>query len=138
MRIIAVLNPRVLWSSMMKVLAWMEFRGNTARYSMENSLKGEGNALRWLQGACQCQFERHERHSGEQGRAVSGKLHDESLRGIAQPGSAPALGAGCRGFESLYPDHTRIAVGFTIIRSILIERLMCLHRLGLYGVVLRL
>lgn len=27
-----------------------------------------------------------------------------SLRGIAQPGSAPALGAGCRGFESLYPD----------------------------------
>src|SRR5690606_27788230 len=26
-------------------------------------------------------------------------------RGIAQPGSAPALGAGCRGFESLYPDH---------------------------------
>lgn len=27
------------------------------------------------------------------------------LRGIAQSGSAPALGAGCRGFESLYPDH---------------------------------
>jgi hypothetical protein len=26
-------------------------------------------------------------------------------RGIAQPGSAPALGAGCREFESLYPDH---------------------------------
>ncbi len=26
-------------------------------------------------------------------------------RGIAQSGSAPALGAGCRGFESLYPDH---------------------------------
>ena len=26
-------------------------------------------------------------------------------RGIAQPGSAPALGAGCRGFKSLYPDH---------------------------------
>ncbi len=26
-------------------------------------------------------------------------------RGIAQPGSAPALGAGCRGFESLYPDQ---------------------------------
>ena len=25
-------------------------------------------------------------------------------RGIAQPGSAPALGAGCRGFESLYPE----------------------------------
>ena len=29
------------------------------------------------------------------------------LRGIAQSGSAPALGAGCRGFESLYPDHSR-------------------------------
>ena len=27
------------------------------------------------------------------------------LRGIAQSGSAPALGAGCRGFESLYPDQ---------------------------------
>lgn len=28
-------------------------------------------------------------------------------RGIAQSGSAPALGAGCRGFESLYPDQMR-------------------------------
>lgn len=28
-----------------------------------------------------------------------------SNRGIAQSGSAPALGAGCREFESLYPDH---------------------------------
>ena len=27
-------------------------------------------------------------------------------RGIAQSGSAPALGAGCREFESLYPDHS--------------------------------
>ena len=27
------------------------------------------------------------------------------IRGIAQSGSAPALGAGCRGFKSLYPDH---------------------------------
>ncbi len=27
------------------------------------------------------------------------------IRGIAQSGSAPALGAGCREFESLYPDH---------------------------------
>jgi hypothetical protein len=25
-------------------------------------------------------------------------------RGIAQSGSAPALGAGCRGFKSLYPE----------------------------------
>jgi hypothetical protein len=28
------------------------------------------------------------------------------FRGVAQSGSAPALGAGCRGFESLHPDHT--------------------------------
>ncbi len=27
------------------------------------------------------------------------------FRGIAQSGSAPALGAGCRGFKSLYPDQ---------------------------------
>ena len=27
------------------------------------------------------------------------------IRGIAQSGSAPALGAGCREFESLYPDQ---------------------------------
>ena len=27
------------------------------------------------------------------------------VRGIAQPGRAPALGAGCREFESLCPDH---------------------------------
>ena len=26
-------------------------------------------------------------------------------RGVAQPGSAPALGAGCRGFKSLRPDQ---------------------------------
>jgi hypothetical protein len=28
-------------------------------------------------------------------------------RGIAQSGSAPALGAGCREFESLYPDQIK-------------------------------
>ncbi len=27
-------------------------------------------------------------------------------RGMAQPGSAPALGAGSRGFESLCPDQS--------------------------------
>ena len=27
-------------------------------------------------------------------------------RGLAQSGSAPALGAGCREFESLYPDQS--------------------------------
>ena len=29
----------------------------------------------------------------------------EDVRGMAQPGSAPALGAGSRGFKSLCPDH---------------------------------
>ena len=28
------------------------------------------------------------------------------FRGVAQSGSAPALGAGCREFESLHPDHS--------------------------------
>ncbi len=34
-----------------------------------------------------------------------------NLRGVAQSGSAPALGAGCRGFKSLHPDHFRPAKG---------------------------
>ena len=39
-------------------------------------------------------------------------------RGIAQSGSAPALGAGCREFESLYPDHfLDIQVGERFMRS---------------------
>jgi hypothetical protein len=32
-------------------------------------------------------------------------------RGVAQPGSAPALGAGCRRFKSSRPDHTALRVG---------------------------
>lgn len=32
-------------------------------------------------------------------------LYKQNQRGIAQSGSAPALGAGCRGFESLYPEQ---------------------------------
>ena len=35
---------------------------------------------------------------------VTGQV-DRQHRGIAQSGSAPALGAGCREFESLYPDQ---------------------------------
>ena len=31
-------------------------------------------------------------------------------RGIAQSGSAPALGAGCREFESLYPDQFLLSI----------------------------
>ena len=37
--------------------------------------------------------------------AVSRPVMAYKYRGIAQPGSAPALGAGCREFESLYPDQ---------------------------------
>lgn len=42
----------------------------------------------------------------------------KGLRGIAQSGSAPALGAGCRGFESLYPDQI-----FVFIFKLLILRI---------------
>src|SRR6478736_10546876 len=35
--------------------------------------------------------------------SVSGSVFD--IRGIAQSGSAPGLGPGCRRFESFYPDH---------------------------------
>ena len=38
-------------------------------------------------------------------------------RGIAQSGSAPALGAGCREFESLYPDQFSTA-------ALVLERLI--------------
>ena len=32
-----------------------------------------------------------------------------TLRGVAQPGSAPALGAGCREFESRRPDQKKVS-----------------------------
>jgi hypothetical protein len=44
-------------------------------------------------------------------------------RGIAQSGSAPALGAGCRGFESLYPEKLNdlagcvAAFGYEVLRA---------------------
>ena len=34
-----------------------------------------------------------------------GSVLGTGSRGVAQSGSAPALGAGCREFESLHPDH---------------------------------
>ncbi len=34
------------------------------------------------------------------------------FRGVAQPGRAPALGAGCRKFESCRPDHFKQAKPF--------------------------
>ena len=38
---------------------------------------------------------------------ISINLFNLRIRGIAQSGSAPALGAGCREFESLYPDQIK-------------------------------
>ena len=35
------------------------------------------------------------------------QLADQTCRSVAQSGSAPALGAGCRGFESLLSDQFR-------------------------------
>ena len=37
------------------------------------------------------------------------KSSGSARRGVAQSGSAPALGAGCRRFESSRPDHARCA-----------------------------
>ena len=39
-------------------------------------------------------------------------------RGVAQSGSAPALGAGCRGFESLHPDHFNFPSGMPQRREV--------------------
>ena len=38
------------------------------------------------------------------------------LRGVAQPGSAPALGAGGRRFKSSHPDHTSAARRAAVVR----------------------
>tara|TARA_R110000824_G_scaffold52692_5_gene146348 strand:+ start:28217 stop:28618 length:402 start_codon:yes stop_codon:yes gene_type:complete len=47
----------------------------------------------------------HEYHA-----ASSQEVYLKNVRGIAQSGSAPALGAGCREFESLYPDQFQPAI----------------------------
>ena len=39
-------------------------------------------------------------------RHITGMKDVLFRRGVAQSGSAPALGAGCREFESLHPDHS--------------------------------
>lgn len=41
-------------------------------------------------------------------------LGHELNRSVAQPGSASALGAECRGFESLHSDHFRDVEQFTV------------------------
>ena len=44
------------------------------------------------------------RQGGGEGR-LNGRTLPSPNRGVAQPGRAPALGAGSRGFESRLPDH---------------------------------
>ena len=44
----------------------------------------------------------------EKGLLEHNECFAQEYRGIAQSGSAPALGAGCREFESLYPDQFSI------------------------------
>ena len=61
----------------------------------------------------------------------------KKIRGIAQSGSAPALGAGCREFESLYPDHFshRFAVMyFSHIIVASIKPIDCSERVYLFRV----
>ncbi len=38
------------------------------------------------------------------------RVNNGPIRGVAQPGSAPALGAGGRQFKSDRPDHNRIEI----------------------------
>ena len=46
-----------------------------------------------------------------------------SRRGVAQPGSASALGAEGRGFESLRPDHRKLLI-IKAILTILVTHLL--------------
>ena len=50
-------------------------------------------------------------------------------RGVAQPGSVPALGAGGRGFKSRRPDHLYEGVTESIRASFFIA-ISCLTRIG--------
>src|SRR5215467_5197153 len=43
-------------------------------------------------------------------------VYSPRFRGVAQPGSAPALGAGSRRFKSSHPDHTYIAPRPAVVR----------------------
>tara|TARA_B100000586_G_scaffold122280_1_gene88254 strand:- start:511 stop:699 length:189 start_codon:yes stop_codon:yes gene_type:complete len=52
-------------------------------------------------------FDRKEKQDKSKTRGVENA--EKPLRGIAQPGSASALGAEGRGFKSLCPDHNASA-----------------------------
>ena len=53
----------------------------------------------------------------ETGHAATSKVRN---RDVAQSGSAPALGAGCRGFESLHPDHVPSTEGVNLLLQTLV------------------
>src|SRR6266850_6913694 len=50
-------------------------------------------------------FARKAKHANERAARNRSKITDSQSRGVAQPGSAPALGAGGRWFESSRPDQ---------------------------------
>ncbi len=52
--------------------------------------------------------------NGDGASVLKSKEHE--CRGVAQPGSAPALGAGGRAFESPRPDHL-VSSGCTLFRA---------------------
>ena len=58
------------------------------------------------------------------GGIVAGVIDSASCRGVAQSGSAPALGAGGRWFESSRPDHFQILLNqsFTDTRLAVVQR----------------
>ena len=55
---------------------------------------------------------------GEKTGPVIYNLLDSNSRGVAQPGSAPALGAGGRRFKSYRPDQFSLASSFFIFRNL--------------------
>jgi hypothetical protein len=52
-------------------------------------------------------------HAGLQAKNLG---YNQQSRGVAQPGSAPALGAGGRRFESYRPDQPSLAFKFSGLR----------------------
>jgi len=59
-----------------------------------------------------------------------GKLRSRRLRGVAQPGRAPALGAGSRQFESGRPDHPWIRSSKQLMSALYAAALNCMKQNG--------
>src|SRR5690606_38478967 len=85
------------------------------RWSWSRCQDTRAIAVRDLSAAVRVDTGRHAPDNGRSAGLVPGLGLDRLPvigRGIAQSGSAPALGAGCRGFESLYPDHPAPSGGY--------------------------